>query len=123
LLKKEILLFQIAEIMNQVKMEPLFTGHPTTLSFTPWALWVNDKKRLEFPLHGAWEWKSKIKDLKFQANSTVVAIGTDGRIVPLPQAVILTYNKNSAAKILFDPSRKWVCFIKTGELKHDTCLH
>lgn len=121
LLEKETVLAQVSALVSQVQLEPLVKGQSVKLSFTPWTLWVNDQKRLEFPQNGPWQWKSEIKDLTIQPDNHFSAINQDGEAENLPQAITLTYNQSNVAFLTLNPAQGSIRFTKASESPDDTC--
>lgn len=122
LLEKETVLAEVSQLINQIQLEPMLKGQASKVSFTPWVVWVNEQKRLEFPQDSGWQWETAVKDLSIQPDNTLSIIDSKGQAVHLPQEVVLTYNQSRVAAIRLTPDQNVIRVVRVSEL-NDTCPH
>jgi prepilin-type N-terminal cleavage/methylation domain-containing protein len=103
MLEKEAMVARISSNLDRVQMQALLTGHPTTLSWTPWVLWQDEKKLIEFEQNGPWQWGSSIQNLQIRGDASLSLTDSRGRMSFLPQTLSLTYNQKQVALVAVDP--------------------
>lgn len=94
---------QVAQIIAKAQLQPLLTGQATQLIFTPWALWMNERKVMELPQGGGWQWQTNIDKVRLSANGSIQLIMATGQSSASPQMAILTYNQTRMVEVEINP--------------------
>jgi len=123
LIEKETLLVQVTETIQQARLQPMLQGKAATISITPWTMWLNDKKQVEFTATSGWQWKGNISLITIQPDTSLSIRSTNGKIETTPQEAVLTYNQSRVAAIVLNPQSGTICIEKNGSPAHVSCTH
>lgn len=105
LLKKESQISHLSNLFQLSQLHSLLTGESTQLSFTPWVLWINDRKALEFSKDSPWQWQTTINTVQIQPDGNLQITTSEGKTSLLPQQAILTYNQEGVAWVDLNPTQ------------------
>ncbi len=110
LLDRESTLTLVANLLENAQLRSLFTGKTTTLSWTPYAWWMNEQKTLDFGTNSPWRWQNEIQSVQLQADGGLSVTDQNGQDSTLPQAVKLFYNQTQVAQLVIVPSENEIRF-------------
>ncbi len=99
---------QTRQTLMQARLTAMLTGHPVTLSITPWIWWLDERKALTLMPDSGWRWQTDLSKLKWDARGQFILTDTHGQIVTTPQTLRLTYNQKEKVRIDLDPQTQHV---------------